>query len=100
MLIPLKVLAPAEVVEHMPGWTMVAVSLGTEQERGNGYGVCVAVLVSPELAKDLTSNTVNEPHGVAKQVLVSAQAAVSGFLGAPKPDEPKDESEGDGVDWL
>lgn len=87
MLLPLKVLAPAGAIEHMPGWSMVSVSIGKEKERDDGtsdnYGICVAILVNPELSEALTGNAVNDPEAIARQVLVAAQRALEGFLGTP-----------------
>lgn len=87
MLLPLKVLAPAEVVEHMPGWSIVSISLGIEQDseqqnKENGYAVSVAVLVNPALAAALESQTVENAGELARQVLDATNKAVGGFLGA------------------
>lgn len=84
MLLPLKVLAPAEAIEHMPGWSMVSVSIGTQQDRGDGYALCVAVLVNPELSAALSANAVADPETIARQVLASAEAAINGFLGSER----------------
>lgn len=85
MLLPLKVLAPAEVVEHMPGWSVVSISLGIEQEqeqnKENGYGLCVAVLVNPALAEALAAGDVTNVREVTAQVLDATRKAVGGFLG-------------------
>lgn len=87
MLLPLKVLAPAEVVEHMPGWSVASISLGIEQDREqeqnkeNGYGLCVAVLVNPALAEALSSGDVSNAREVRAQVLDATRLAVGGFLG-------------------
>jgi len=87
VLLPLKVLAPAEVVEHMPGWSIVSISLGIEQDREqeqnkeNGYGLCVAVLVNPALAEALAADNVTNVREVSAQVLDATRKAVGGFLG-------------------
>jgi hypothetical protein len=81
MLLPLKVLAPAEAVEHMVDWSMVALSLGLEQDGGQDYAIGVSIIVNPKLAKDLEAQAVAEPEKIMRQVLYAAQQALNGFLG-------------------
>jgi hypothetical protein len=81
MLLPLKVLAPAEAIEHMADWTMVSLSLGVERDGGDDYALGVSILVNPKLSQALIDQNVNDPDKVARQVAYAAQEALNGFLG-------------------
>jgi hypothetical protein len=86
MLLPMKVLAPAEVTEHMPGWSMVSVSIAKQNsETVTDYGISVAVLVSPKLHAALQNDDVYGAETLARQVIHAAERAVAGFLGDTGP---------------
>jgi len=80
MLLPLKVLAPVNAIEHMADWQMVAVSLGLSQD-GTDYALGVSILVNPKLAKALEERSVRDLEQVLRQVLFAAKVALTGFLG-------------------
>jgi hypothetical protein len=85
MLLPLKVLAPAQAVEQMADWSAVSLSLGIEQEgQEEGYAIGVMIVVNPKLSEALQAQTVMNPGQVAAQVLKAAKAALEGFLGGPE----------------
>jgi hypothetical protein len=93
VLLPLKVLAPVQCVEHMADWTMVAISLGIEQEGGDDYALGVSIMVNPTLAKALEGQEVKDPAKVARQVMIAAREALNGFLGGPPSDMPGEDVE-------
>jgi len=80
MLLPLKVLAPVNTIEHMADWQMVTVRLGLSQD-GTDYALGVSILVNPTLAKALQEQDVKDPIKVGRQVLIAAKEALEGFLG-------------------
>jgi len=81
MLLPLKILAPAQAVEHMADWSAVSLSLGIEKEGGDDYAVGVVIVVNPKLSEALQSQSVKNPEHVGMQVLDAARKALEGFLG-------------------
>lgn len=90
-LVPLKIHAPAHMVENCVDWQVASAAIVS---KGEGTGVCVLVLISPGLSEQMAGDQENlDKAEIAVQVLSMTKQAIGGFLGfsqSANGDEPED----------